>query len=100
MVDLRRLADSGIQQLDTFQPAALRVVQRYWPIEHSHFKEIEELLNKVQATPTELAGELMKTDNVTSSLQGLIQFLHGKRDESSARPQEKLSKRLLFCYPP
>ena len=51
--------------------------------EHSHL-EIEELLNKVQATPTELAGELMKTDNVTSSLQGLIQFLHGKRETSRA----------------
>lgn len=48
--------------------------------EHSLFEEIEELLNKVQATPAELAGELMKSDNVTSSLQGLIRFLHGKQE--------------------
>ncbi|CAK9317267.1 unnamed protein product [Citrullus colocynthis] len=50
--------------------------------EHPLFEEIEELLNKVEATPAELAGELMKSDDVTSSLQGLIQCLHGKKGKT------------------
>lgn len=47
--------------------------------EHSLFEEIKELLKEVQATPAEVAGELMKSDNVTSSLQSLNRFLHGKQ---------------------
>lgn len=50
--------------------------------EHPLFEEIEELLNKVEATPAELAGELMKSDDVTSSLQGLIQCLQGKKGKT------------------
>ncbi|XP_030447108.2 AAA-ATPase At3g50940-like [Syzygium oleosum] len=45
------------------------------------FKEVEELLKVVQATPAEVAGELMKTKYPDIALQGLIKFLCCKRDE-------------------
>lgn len=50
--------------------------------EHPLFEKIEELLNKVEATPAELAGELMKSDDAASSLQGIIQFLHDKQEKT------------------
>lgn len=50
--------------------------------EHSLFGEIEKLLAKVQATPAEIGGELMKSDDVEVSLQGLINFLRRKEEEN------------------
>ncbi|KAI6688276.1 hypothetical protein NL676_025104 [Syzygium grande] len=49
--------------------------------DHPLFKEVEELLKVVQATPAEVAGELMKTKYPDIALQGLIKFLRCKRDE-------------------
>ncbi|KAK2660572.1 hypothetical protein Ddye_007105 [Dipteronia dyeriana] len=46
--------------------------------EHSLFGKIEELLKKIQATPAEIAGELMKSQDAEASLQGLIDFLINK----------------------
>ncbi|KAL5557995.1 hypothetical protein UlMin_034206 [Ulmus minor] len=48
--------------------------------EHTLFEEIEKLLQKVRATPAEVAGELMKIDDPEVSLQGLIHFLQSKLD--------------------
>lgn len=46
--------------------------------EHYLFVKIEELLRKVEATPAEVAGELMKSVNTEVALQGLISFLQNK----------------------
>ncbi|KAL6207463.1 hypothetical protein ACLB2K_018421 [Fragaria x ananassa] len=46
--------------------------------EHPLFTEIEELINYKEATPAEVAGELMKSDDAEVSLQGLIKFLQSQ----------------------
>lgn len=48
--------------------------------DHPLFRDIEDLLEKVEATPAEVAGELMKSDTVEVALQGLIKFLQNKKD--------------------
>nr|GMC76696.1 AAA-ATPase At3g50940-like [Ipomoea batatas] len=49
--------------------------------DHEVFPEIEELLEEVEVTPAEVAGELIKSKNTSLSLQGLIEFLHNKKSE-------------------
>ncbi|KAF8022795.1 hypothetical protein BT93_F0338 [Corymbia citriodora subsp. variegata] len=49
--------------------------------DHPLFEEVEELLEVVQATPAEIAGELMKNRYPDFALQGLIEFLRCKRDK-------------------
>ncbi|XP_065847759.1 AAA-ATPase At3g50940-like [Euphorbia lathyris] len=46
--------------------------------EHRLFPEIEQLLEKVQVTPAEIAGELMKNKDAQIALEGLIKFLQSK----------------------
>ncbi|KAK4429289.1 protein HYPER-SENSITIVITY-RELATED 4 [Sesamum alatum] len=46
--------------------------------EHSLFGVIQELLMKVEATPAEVAGELMKTEDGDIALINLIRFLETK----------------------
>jgi chaperone BCS1 len=53
--------------------------------EHPLFGEIKELLEKVQATPAEVAGELMKSEDPEVALQGLIKFLHDKETSETSR---------------
>lgn len=43
--------------------------------DHPLFEEIRVLLEKVQATPAEVAGELLKSEDVEVALRGLIKFL-------------------------
>ncbi|KAK4779038.1 hypothetical protein SAY86_006566 [Trapa natans] len=50
--------------------------------ENPFFVEIERLLEVVQATPAEIAGELMKSRDPEIALRGLVKFLRGKLDES------------------
>lgn len=50
--------------------------------DHPLFEKVEELLKVVQATPAEIAGELMKNKHPDFALQGLIKFLHCKRDKT------------------
>ncbi|KAM1118241.1 hypothetical protein FF1_042492 [Malus domestica] len=50
--------------------------------EHTFFGEIEMLLDGAQATPAEVAEELMKSDDAHVSLQGLIEFLRGNTDRT------------------
>lgn len=47
--------------------------------EHQLFGDIEELLKHKEATPAEVAGELMKSDDAQVSLQGIIEFLQSKK---------------------
>ena len=46
--------------------------------EHALFDDIKELFKKVEVTPAEVAGELMKSVDADKALNGLINFLHGK----------------------
>ncbi|ONI32604.1 hypothetical protein PRUPE_1G375300 [Prunus persica] len=54
--------------------------------EHPLFGDIEKLLDyyKAQATPAEVAGELLKSDDAQVSLQGLITFLQSKNKMETA----------------
>ncbi|KAM3710679.1 hypothetical protein ACJW30_01G050500 [Castanea mollissima] len=48
--------------------------------EHTLFRDIKDLLEKVETTPAEIAEEFMKSDKVEVALQGLIKFLQRKKD--------------------
>ncbi|PWA51683.1 AAA+ ATPase domain-containing protein [Artemisia annua] len=50
--------------------------------DHWRFKEIEELINCKEVTPAEVAEELLKSDNVEVVLEGLVNFLKGKKKEA------------------
>ncbi|KAI0525111.1 hypothetical protein KFK09_004502 [Dendrobium nobile] len=65
-------------------PNSFRIlVSNYHAIyEHPMFEEIEGLLKEVKATPAEVAEQLMRSDTVDVALEGLIQLLQGKRNES------------------
>ncbi|CAH9104392.1 unnamed protein product [Cuscuta epithymum] len=53
-----------------------QLAKNYLGIDHHNlFKQIEELFEKVDVTPAEVAGELIKNKDVELSLQGLIQLL-------------------------
>ncbi|KAJ8534507.1 hypothetical protein K7X08_016235 [Anisodus acutangulus] len=46
--------------------------------QHDMFAQIGGLLEEVEVTPAEVAGELLKSKNPTISLQGLLEFLENK----------------------
>lgn len=56
--------------------------------EHKLFGEVEELLKEAQATPAEVAGELMKRNDVEKALHGLIIFLQNKSKWQTVMPYE------------
>ena len=57
------------------------LAKNYLGIEdHSLFGNIEELMHKVEATPAEVAGELMKNHTVEDALHGVLKFLQTKAD--------------------
>lgn len=46
--------------------------------DHQLFGEIKGWLDKVQATPAEVAGELMKCEDPDVALRGLIKWFHNR----------------------
>ncbi|KAL3845261.1 hypothetical protein ACJIZ3_002664 [Penstemon smallii] len=55
------------------------LASNYLKIEdHALFSSIEKLLTKVEATPAEVAGELMKSENADIALLSLVKFLQDK----------------------
>ncbi|OMO84499.1 hypothetical protein COLO4_22020 [Corchorus olitorius] len=48
------------------------------------FGEIDALLKSTEASPAEVAEELMKNEDANAALQGLVNFLKRKRDEENA----------------
>ncbi|KAH7651022.1 mitochondrial chaperone BCS1 protein [Dioscorea alata] len=54
---------------------------------HKLCEVVEKLLQEIEATPAEVAEELMKSDIVEVALEGLIKFLENKRIEAS-KPKE------------
>ncbi|XP_027342948.1 AAA-ATPase At3g50940-like [Abrus precatorius] len=47
--------------------------------QHKLFEQIEGLLNEVQVTPAEIAGELIKVADVGECLQDIVKFLYKKK---------------------
>ncbi|CAM8948816.1 unnamed protein product [Rhodiola kirilowii] len=50
--------------------------------EHRLFQSVGQLLEEVDATPAEVAGELMKSNDAELALQGLIKFLNCKMTQN------------------
>ncbi|KAK0573887.1 hypothetical protein LWI29_015038 [Acer saccharum] len=65
-------------------PSGFRIlVSNYLGInDHDLFPDIDELITEVQATPAEIAEELMKSEDSDVALEGLIKFLERKKTES------------------
>ncbi|KAL6335654.1 hypothetical protein AAG906_030792 [Vitis piasezkii] len=55
---------------------------------HPLFQQIEGLISKVEVTPAEVSGELMKSKDPGTSLQGLINFLCNKIQEDGGEAAE------------
>lgn len=51
--------------------------------EHPLFEDIEDSIEKAEATPAEITRELMKRDNADVALQGLIKLLQSKKEENN-----------------
>ncbi|KAL0926029.1 hypothetical protein M5K25_004410 [Dendrobium thyrsiflorum] len=64
-------------------PNSFRIlVSNYHAIdEHPMFEEIEGLLKEVEATPAEVAEQLLRSEKVDVALEGLIQLLQEKRND-------------------
>lgn len=50
---------------------------------HKLFSDIEKLVAEVEATPAEIAEQLMKSEEADVSLEGLVKFLQAKKIASS-----------------
>ncbi|KAL5713192.1 hypothetical protein ACHQM5_015294 [Ranunculus cassubicifolius] len=59
---------------------------------HPMFQEVESLLSEVNATPAEIAEELMKSDDPKTSLQGIIDFLQNKKMNTDNTTAEEINK--------
>ncbi|OMO60450.1 ATPase, AAA-type, core [Corchorus capsularis] len=83
--DLRRLSKidklGEMKRVTDSTPSGFRVLaSNYLDItSHDLFDEIDQLLMEVEATPAELAEELMKSEDVDIALEGLIKFLQNKK---------------------
>ncbi|KAL6842515.1 hypothetical protein ACP4OV_027359 [Aristida adscensionis] len=64
-------------------PESFRILaSNYHSIDyHDTYPEIEELIKEVSVTPAEVAEVLMRNDNTDIALEGLIQFLRGKKGD-------------------
>ncbi|XVF59760.1 hypothetical protein PTKIN_Ptkin07bG0301800 [Pterospermum kingtungense] len=51
---------------------------------HDLFAPIEKIIQEVNVSPAEVAGELMKSKNPKTCLNGLIKFLNGKASEATS----------------
>ncbi|XP_043694086.1 uncharacterized protein LOC122644765 [Telopea speciosissima] len=58
--------------------------------DHPLFEEIERLIEKAKVTPAEVAEELMKSDDVEVTLNGLINFIHRKKNTEQDRVKPRL----------
>lgn len=54
------------------------------------FKKIEELIDKANVTPTKVAEQLLKEDEVDDFLKGLINFLDKKIKENEEEKTKKV----------
>ncbi|KAH9772706.1 protein HYPER-SENSITIVITY-RELATED 4 [Citrus sinensis] len=59
---------------------------------HSMFDEIEELIKEVEVTPAEVAEELMKSEDADVALNGLVDFLLGKKEQTMKCEEPKVDE--------
>ncbi|XP_062214462.1 AAA-ATPase At3g50940-like [Phragmites australis] len=57
---------------------------------HVTYAEIEELIKEVMVTPAEVAEELMRNDDTDIVLEGLVQFLKGKKGDANDSKRENV----------
>ncbi|KAI8527973.1 hypothetical protein RHMOL_Rhmol12G0116000 [Rhododendron molle] len=57
---------------------------------HFMFTEIEKLITEVEATPAEIAEELMKSEEPEVALKGLIKYLHLKKIEANIEGEKDI----------
>lgn len=55
---------------------------------HPRMSEIEDLIKAKDVTPAEVAEELMKSDDVDSSLDEVVKFLKSKRDRNNNNDED------------
>ncbi|XVE87412.1 hypothetical protein DITRI_Ditri18aG0115500 [Diplodiscus trichospermus] len=55
---------------------------------HHLFSQIEKIIAEINVSPAEVAGELMKSKDPKTCLEGLIQFLESKESEATSRKTE------------
>ncbi|CAK9152265.1 unnamed protein product, partial [Ilex paraguariensis] len=60
--------------------------------QHELFGGIEELIRTVEATPAEVAEQLLKYDEPGAALSGLIGFLHVKENENNEAKAKKIKQ--------
>jgi len=58
--------------------------------DHDTYPEIEELIREVKVTPAEVAEVLMRNDDTDIALEGLIQFLKGKKSDAKDSKDENV----------
>ena len=58
--------------------------------DHDTYPEIQELIKEVMVTPAEVAEVLMRNDNTDIALEGLIQFLKGKKSDAKDSKDENV----------
>ncbi|KAJ4844895.1 hypothetical protein Tsubulata_016471 [Turnera subulata] len=77
-------------------PAGFRILASNYlnTQDHSLFAEIEELIQLVEVTPAEIAGELIKTDDVDAALKGLNEFLLRKKETKCEKLSVEEEKRV------
>ncbi|XVF74944.1 hypothetical protein PTKIN_Ptkin13bG0150200 [Pterospermum kingtungense] len=56
--------------------------------DHRLFQQIEMLLEEVNVTPAEVAGELMKNSDQEAAFHGLLSFLHDKISERDTKEEK------------
>ncbi|XP_022723806.1 AAA-ATPase At3g50940-like [Durio zibethinus] len=60
--------------------------------DHGAFQQIGRLLEEVNVSPAEVAGELIKSSNVEAAFQGLLKFLHEKISERLAQTKKLIKE--------
>ncbi|KAK6267854.1 hypothetical protein QUC31_012014 [Theobroma cacao] len=55
--------------------------------DHQLFQQLEKLLEEVDVTPAEVAGELMKNSNREAAFHGLVKFLYEKISERDTKQE-------------
>ncbi|KAH9708340.1 protein HYPER-SENSITIVITY-RELATED 4 [Citrus sinensis] len=59
---------------------------------HSMFDEIEELIKEVEVTPAEVAEEFMKSEDADVALNGLVDFLLRKKEQTMKCEEPKVDE--------
>ncbi|MBA0590389.1 AAA-ATPase At3g50940 [Gossypium raimondii] len=55
---------------------------------HNLFSRIEKIIEEINVSPAEVAGELMKSKDPKTCLEGLIELLESKASEATSKPEE------------